>query len=67
MMAIKFNGEIIELHDDDSLLKILIEQGYHQTYYAVAVNRRFIPRPLHKETMLKKGDEIEIISPMQGG
>ncbi|OGT35377.1 MAG: thiamine biosynthesis protein ThiS [Gammaproteobacteria bacterium RIFCSPHIGHO2_12_FULL_37_14] len=65
-MSVKFNNEIIELNNN-SLLKVLIERGYHQAYYAVAVNQSFIPRALHEQTLLQQGDVIEIISPMQGG
>ena len=67
MIRITLNNEIMELDDDRSLLAVLTKRGFDQAYYAAAVNRHFIPRSLHGETLLKEGDVIEIISPMQGG
>ena len=67
MINIKFNNETIPVRQNDSLLSILDERGFNQAYYAVALNRGFIPRTLYEKTILKDGDIIEVISPMQGG
>lgn len=67
MISVMFNDEIIKIENNFSLLSVLIERGFSQSYYAVALNRSFIPRSLHSETLLKEGDVIQIVSPMQGG
>jgi sulfur carrier protein len=35
--------------------------------FAVAVNTRFVPRGAYSSTVLKDGDQIEVISPVTGG
>ncbi len=36
-------------------------------HFAIAINQRFIPRSMYEITLLREGDRIEFISPMQGG
>ena len=35
--------------------------------YAVAVNQNFVPKSHYHNTQLCVGDELEILTPMQGG
>jgi len=46
---------------------LLTELDYEGTHFAVAVNFDVLPRSRWAETPLKAGDEIEIITPRQGG
>jgi sulfur carrier protein len=48
----------------DALLSELDYQGSH---LAVAVNYDVVPRARWAETVLKDGDQIEILTPRQGG
>ncbi len=48
----------------DALLR---ELDYDGTHYAVAVNYDVVPRSRWSETAIKSGDEIEILTPRQGG
>jgi sulfur carrier protein len=48
----------------DALLAELEYQGLH---LAIAVNYDVIPRGRWSETTLKDGDEVEILTPRQGG
>ncbi|MDR3469954.1 MAG: sulfur carrier protein ThiS [Xanthobacteraceae bacterium] len=48
----------------DALLGELDYQGSH---LAVAVNYDVVPRARWAETVLKDGDQIEILTPRQGG
>jgi sulfur carrier protein len=50
-----------------TLALLLDRQGYESTRVAVAVNRAFVPRSTWDTHTLQSGDEIEIVSPMQGG
>ena len=65
-MRVIVNGEAREIAATrvDALLGELDYQG---THFAIAVNYDVLPKARWAETMLKNGDEIEIITPRQGG
>ena len=65
-MRVTINGELREIASShvDALLS---ELEYEGTHFAVALNFDVLPRSRWAETMLKAGDEIEIITPRQGG
>jgi sulfur carrier protein len=68
MIQIYINGKIDSIESDLSLVKVLEKQGYQtQTGFAVAINQQFIPRSAYEKILLKANDQIEIVSPMQGG
>ena len=46
---------------------LLAELEYEGTHFAIAVNYDVLPKSRWAETALKAGDEIEIITPRQGG
>ena len=65
-MRVTVNGEAREIaaRSVDALLSELEYQG---THFAIALNFDVLPRSRWAETPLKNGDEIEIITPRQGG
>jgi sulfur carrier protein len=65
-MRVTVNGEPIEITAQriDALLGELEYEGSH---FAIALNYDVIPKSKWAETSLKGGDEIEIITPRQGG
>ena len=65
-MRVTINGEAREISSDrvDALLGELEYEGSH---FAIAVNYDVLPKSKWAETPLKSGDEIEIITPRQGG
>ncbi len=65
-MRVTVNGEAREISSErvDALLGELEYQGSH---FAIALNYDVLPRAKWAETPLKTGDEIEIITPRQGG
>jgi sulfur carrier protein len=65
-MRVIVNGEPREIRASrvDALLDELDYQGSH---FAIAVNYDVLPKSRWAETPLKAGDEIEIITPRQGG
>jgi sulfur carrier protein len=65
-MRVIVNGEQreIEAARVDALLS---ELEYEGTHFAIALNFDVLPRSRWAETPLKNGDEIEIITPRQGG
>ncbi|HEY0223835.1 MAG TPA: sulfur carrier protein ThiS [Pseudolabrys sp.] len=65
-MRVTVNGEIKEVAASD-LTGLLGEMEYEGTYMAIAVNYQVVPRARWAETPLNSGDQIEIITPRQGG
>jgi sulfur carrier protein len=65
-MRVTVNGEPREISSArvDSLLS---ELEYEGTHFAIALNYDVLPRSRWAETPIKNGDEIEIITPRQGG
>ncbi|ABD87719.1 sulfur carrier protein ThiS [Rhodopseudomonas palustris] len=65
-MRVIVNGEHAEVAAArvDALLS---ELDYAGSHVAVAVNFEVVPRTKWAETPLNSGDEIEIITPRQGG
>jgi len=65
-MRVIVNGEQREI-GSDSVDALLRELDYDGTHFAIAVNYDVVPRSRWAETALSNGDEIEIITPRQGG
>jgi sulfur carrier protein len=65
-MRVTVNGEQREIASSrvDALLG---ELEYEGTHFAIALNYDVLPRSRWAQTQLKHGDEIEIITPRQGG
>jgi sulfur carrier protein len=65
-MRVTVNGEQREIASSrvDALLS---ELEYEGTHFAIALNYDVLPKSRWAETALKAGDEIEIITPRQGG
>jgi sulfur carrier protein len=65
-MRVTVNGEQREIAADhvDALLS---ELEYEGTHFAIALNFDVLPRSAWAQTPLQHGDEIEIITPRQGG
>jgi len=65
-MRVTVNGEAREI-SSGSVDALLGELEYEGTHFAIAVNYDLVPKGRWAETALKAGDEIEIITPRQGG
>jgi sulfur carrier protein len=65
-MRVTVNGEPREIASShvDALLN---ELEYEGTHFAIALNFDVLPKSRWAQTQLKNGDEIEIITPRQGG
>jgi sulfur carrier protein len=65
-MRVIVNGEAREILSTrvDALLG---ELEYEGTHFAIALNYDVLPKSKWAETRLNSGDEIEIITPRQGG
>lgn len=67
MITIRFNEALYQLERGRSLKDILSHEGYESPYFAVAINKQFVPRTDYVTTFLQEGDCVEVVSPMQGG
>jgi sulfur carrier protein len=65
-MRVTVNGEEREIASQ-SVQALLGELDYEGTHFAIAVNYDVVPKSRWAEHALKGGDEIEIITPRQGG
>ena len=65
-MRVTVNGEQREIASQ-RLDALLGELEYEGTHFAIALNYDVLPRSRWAQTPLKNGDEIEIITPRQGG
>jgi sulfur carrier protein len=65
-MRVIVNGEAREI-SSDSVDALLRELEFEGTHFAIAVNYDVVPKSRWAETALNTGDEIEIITPRQGG
>lgn len=65
-MRVTVNGESREIASQ-SVDALLAELDYEGTHFAIALNYDVVPKSRWTETKLKAGDEIEIITPRQGG
>ena len=64
-MKITINGNS-QLIQANNLEDLLLELNY-QGKLATALNENFIPLSERKKTILKDGDRVEIVAPMEGG
>jgi sulfur carrier protein len=65
-MRVTVNGEEREIASS-SVDALLGELDYEGTHFAIALNYDVVPKSRWAETQIKSGDEIEIITPRQGG
>ena len=65
-MRVTINGEAREINAS-SVDALLRELEYEGTHFAIALNSDVLPKSRWAETPIKSGDEIEIITPRQGG
>jgi sulfur carrier protein len=65
-MRVIVNGEQREIASS-SVDALLGELEYEGTHFAIALNYDVLPRSRWAQTPIKTGDEIEIITPRQGG
>ena len=65
-MRVTVNGEPREILSS-RIDALLAELEYEGSHFAIALNYDVLPRAKWAQTTLKSGDEIEIITPRQGG
>jgi sulfur carrier protein len=67
MIKVSVNGEVKELENGLNITKMIEALEYKVKGFAVAVNTTFVPIAKYDETIIKEGDTIDILAPVQGG
>ncbi len=67
MITLRLNNTEMTLPNETTLETLLNNHGYANKGFAVAINKRFIPKTNYPTTQLQQNDIVEIITPMQGG
>ena len=67
MMKVSVNGEVKSLENDLNVVQMIEALEYKIKGFAVAVNTTFVPIAKYDETIIKEGDTIDILAPVQGG
>ena len=66
-MKVSVNGEVRALDNDLNVGQMIEALEYKIKGFAVAVNTTFIPIAKYDDTIIKEGDTIDILAPVQGG
>ena len=66
-MLIQLNGESFELPDGETVADLLARQELTGRRVAVELNLDIVPRSQHSETVLKAGDQVEVVHAIGGG
>lgn len=67
-MDITLNGQSHSANDDDTVTSLVASLGHDDDApIAVAINGEMIPRSRWNAVFIAEGDDVEIVSPMQGG
>ena len=65
-MKISINGVLTSV-SAKNLETILIEAGYGEMRVATALNGIFVPVERRAEFQIEEGDQLEVVTPRQGG
>ena len=65
-MKLQLNGAPIVV-EEKILADVLVAQGFGGAKVATAVNGTFVPASSRATHVLRDGDSIEVLAPMQGG
>ena len=67
MIKVSVNGEIKELQEGLNVSQMIEALNYKTEGFAVAINTTFVSIKSYEETIIKDGDTIDILAPVQGG
>ena len=67
MIKVSINGEIKELEESLNIRQMIKALDYRTEGFAVAINTTFVSIKSYETTIIKDGDTIDILAPVQGG
>lgn len=66
-LQVKLNGESRELPDGSTITQAVAELSAAAAGVAAAVNGDVVPRGSWDATLLRDGDQVEVVTAVQGG
>jgi len=67
MIKVSVNGEIRKIDENLNIKELIEALDYRTKGFAVAVNTTFVAIDSYEKTIIKEGDTIDILAPVQGG
>jgi sulfur carrier protein len=64
---VKINGEEVNIEGELSLEEVIVNQGCAIEKTVVELNGEIVPKAQYKQTNIKDGDALEVISFVGGG
>lgn len=66
-MILLVNGEKMEIRDGANILDLINSMENKSEFFAVALNKSFIPKSQYEKVLLKDNDQLEVVTPHPGG
>ena len=66
-MILLVNGEKREIKEGANILEVIDSLENRTEFFAVALNKNFIPKTQYAEVNLKENDQLEVVTPHPGG
>lgn len=67
VMRIQLNGEAFELPDGETVAGVIERLDLSTRRVAVELNLDIVPRSQHASTVLREGDQVEVVHAIGGG
>jgi len=66
-LKLYINGKERDMQDVATIHDVMVETGMLERKAAIARNGQFVPKAQYESVRLQDNDQLEIITPMQGG
>jgi len=66
-MILLINGEKREINEGANILEVIESLENKTEFFAVALNKNFIPKTQYAKVNLKENDQLEVVTPHPGG
>lgn len=66
-MILLVNGEKKEIKEGANILDVMNTLENNSEFFAVALNKNFIPKTQYTKVTLKENDQLEVVTPHPGG
>ncbi len=66
-MILLINGEKREIKEGANILDVINSLENNSEFFAVALNKNFIPKTQYAKVNLKENDQLEVVTPHPGG
>jgi thiamine biosynthesis protein ThiS len=66
-VTVELNGEQREVREGISVAELILELRLEPEQVAVELNRKLVRRSVHRETVVRGGDVLEVVTLVGGG